>query len=90
MRSTQAADGFYEELFPAVDMVRQKPGLFPNYLHGTRRVVLDRYPFSVVFHELHARFRSLPLATQSAVRVIGPAAFSLLGVSNLRPRNALI
>jgi plasmid stabilization system protein ParE len=51
MRSTQAADGFYEELFPAVDMVRQKPGLFPNYLHGTRRVVLDRYPFSVVFHE---------------------------------------
>jgi plasmid stabilization system protein ParE len=48
MRSTQAADGFYEELFPAVIMVHKQPGHFPAYLHGTRRVVLDHYPFSVV------------------------------------------
>jgi plasmid stabilization system protein ParE len=52
MRSTQAADGFYEELFRAVNRVRQQPGLFPLYLHGTHRAVLDRYPFSVVFREL--------------------------------------
>ena len=52
MRNRQAADGFYEELFLAVKRVNQQASLFPPYLHGTRRVVLDRYPFSVVFREL--------------------------------------
>ena len=52
IRSTRAADGFYEELFPVVKRVRQQPGLFPSYLHGTQRAVLDRYPFSVVFRNL--------------------------------------
>jgi plasmid stabilization system protein ParE len=52
VRSTQAADGFYEELFHAVGIVRRQPGLFSPYIHGTRRAVLDSYPFSVVFREL--------------------------------------
>jgi plasmid stabilization system protein ParE len=62
MRSTQAADGFYEELFPAVDMVRRQPGIFPAYLHGTRRIVLDRYPFSVVFRELPRKIQVVAVA----------------------------
>jgi len=62
MRSTQAADGFYGELFPALDMVHQQPGLFPPYLLGTRRVVLDRYPFSVVFRELPRKIQIVAVA----------------------------
>ena len=62
VRSVQAADGFFEELFPAVGNVRQHPRLFPPYLHGTRRPVLDRYPFSVVFRELPRKIEIVAVA----------------------------
>jgi toxin ParE1/3/4 len=51
-RSVEAADGFYEELIPALDRVHDRPRLYPPYLYGTQRAVLDRYPFSIVFREL--------------------------------------
>jgi toxin ParE1/3/4 len=39
------------ELREAYRTLRVHPLLCPPYLHGTRRVVLNRYPFSVVFRE---------------------------------------
>jgi plasmid stabilization system protein ParE len=62
MQSVQAADGFYEELFPAVNRVRQHPGLFAQYLHGTQRVVLHRYPFSVVYRNLPSEIQIIAVA----------------------------
>jgi plasmid stabilization system protein ParE len=62
MRNTQGADGFYEEPFFAVKRVNQQPGLFPPYLHGTRRVVPDRFPFSVVFRELPRKIQIIAVA----------------------------
>lgn len=50
-QSMQAADGFLEELIPALDRVQERPGLYPRYLYGTQRLVLRRYPFSIVFRE---------------------------------------
>lgn len=49
--SLQAADGFYEELIPALDRIGRHPRLFAPYLYGTQRLILNRYPFSVVFRE---------------------------------------
>jgi plasmid stabilization system protein ParE len=51
-QSVQAADGFYEELLPALDRVHARPRLYPPHFYGTQRVVLDRYPFSIVYREL--------------------------------------
>jgi plasmid stabilization system protein ParE len=51
-KSVQAADGFYEELLPALDRVHVRPRLYPPHLYGTQRAVLDRYPFSIVYREL--------------------------------------
>ena len=51
-QSVQAADGFYEELLPALDRVHTRPRLYPPFLYGTQRAVLDRYPFSIVYREL--------------------------------------
>jgi toxin ParE1/3/4 len=50
--STGVADGFFEELFPALDRVHKRPRLYPPFLSGTQRVVLDRYPFSIIDREL--------------------------------------
>jgi plasmid stabilization system protein ParE len=62
VRSAQAADGFYEELFPAVNKVREQPGLFPACLHGTQRAVLHRYPFFIVYRELLREIQIIAVA----------------------------
>lgn len=51
-QSLQAADGFYEELLPALDRIHDRPGLYPQHLYGTQRVVLLKYPFSIIHREL--------------------------------------
>jgi plasmid stabilization system protein ParE len=51
-QSVQAADGFYYELLPALDRLQERPRLYPAHLHGTRRVVLHQYPFSIIYREL--------------------------------------
>jgi plasmid stabilization system protein ParE len=50
-QSVGAADGFLEELIPAIDRIASHPNLYSRYLLGTQRVVLSRYPYSVVFRE---------------------------------------
>ena len=50
-QSPQAGDRFFEELIPALDFIGDHPNMCPPYLHGTRRLILNRYPFSVVFRE---------------------------------------
>jgi plasmid stabilization system protein ParE len=47
----QAADGFYEELIPALNRIAMQPQLYSPYMHGTQRIVLSRYPYSIVFRE---------------------------------------
>ncbi len=51
-RSIHAADGFYEELLPAPDRAREQPRLYPPHIYGTQRIVLHRYPFSIIYREL--------------------------------------
>ena len=50
-QSRGVAFGFDEELREAYRILRARPLICPPYLHGTRRVILTRYPFSVVFRE---------------------------------------
>jgi toxin ParE1/3/4 len=42
---------FDTELRAAYRLVQKTPSICPPYIHSTRRVILDRYPFSVVFRE---------------------------------------
>ncbi len=49
--SPNAAFGFDEELRHAYQSLQLRPLICPPYLHGTRRVILKRFPFSVVFRE---------------------------------------
>ncbi|MDA1054528.1 MAG: type II toxin-antitoxin system RelE/ParE family toxin [Planctomycetota bacterium] len=48
-RSVQAAEGFLDELDVALQKVSDAPDLWARYLHGTRRYLLKRYPFIVVY-----------------------------------------
>lgn len=48
-RSQQAADAFIEELDRAVKVISESPERWPTHLHGTRRYLLRRFPFVVVY-----------------------------------------
>lgn len=46
-----AAVGFDMELRNAYRTLQARSQICPPFLHGTRQVILERYPFSVVFRE---------------------------------------
>jgi plasmid stabilization system protein ParE len=48
-RSRDASDGFVVEVSLAIETICEAPQRWPKYLHGTRRFLLDRYPFSVIY-----------------------------------------
>jgi plasmid stabilization system protein ParE len=48
-KSTAAEEAFRKELEHAVTLIRERPETWPTYVHGTRRFVLRRFPFSVVY-----------------------------------------
>jgi plasmid stabilization system protein ParE len=61
-RSESAALGFDVELRNAIDTLRRSPGICAAYLPGTRRMMLHRYPFFLVFRELPRKIQILAVA----------------------------
>ena len=50
-RSSVAADAFMAELDQAIDKICEGPERWGPYLHGTRRYLLKRFPYLVVYRE---------------------------------------
>ncbi|MEK6608544.1 MAG: type II toxin-antitoxin system RelE/ParE family toxin [Myxococcota bacterium] len=48
-RSPEAARAFLAEIDRAASVIVENPDAWPPYLHGTRRYLLQRFPFSVVY-----------------------------------------
>ena len=48
-RSLTAAAGFEAELDAAESAIRELPNAWPPFDHGTRRYLLRRYPFGIVY-----------------------------------------
>jgi len=43
------AAGFIAAISDAFDTISLAPGRWPKYLYGTRRFVLHRFPFSIIY-----------------------------------------
>jgi plasmid stabilization system protein ParE len=50
-RSALAADAFLAELDLAVERIAENPEMYPHYVRGTRRYLLQRFPFYLVYRE---------------------------------------
>ena len=50
-RSVRAAEMFVHELDRAIERVGDHPGQFPEYAFGARRMVLQRFPYLIIFRE---------------------------------------
>lgn len=62
VQSEPAALGFDAELRNAYNILRESPRICSPYLYGTRRAMLDRYPFFVVFREMPKEIQIVAVA----------------------------
>ena len=56
------AEDLDHKIDTAIDLIAQMPGTWPPYLHGTRRYLLDRFPFSLIYREKDAIIQLIALA----------------------------
>ena len=50
-RSDEASVGFLSEIYDALENLTLWPQRWPSYQYGTRRFVLHRFPFSIIYRE---------------------------------------
>jgi plasmid stabilization system protein ParE len=61
-RSETAAHNFVSELDRVIELVIASPGRWPSGEHGTRKLVLQRYPFAVIYREKETVVQLLAIA----------------------------
>jgi toxin ParE1/3/4 len=61
-RSASAAARFASELGRAISCIAEAPRRWPAGIHGTRKFVLRRFPFAVVYRELPSIIQVLAIA----------------------------
>ena len=48
-RSPDVSLAFLSDVYDALTTISESPHRWPKYLHGTRRFVIHRFPFSVIY-----------------------------------------
>lgn len=61
-RSYEASAEFLSEIYDALENLAQWPQRWPFYQYGTRRFVLHRFPFSVVYRDEPATVSVMAIA----------------------------
>lgn len=61
-RDARASDAFMLELDYALERIIESPNRWPRYLHGTRRYLLRRFPYSIVYRKNPAAIEVLAVA----------------------------
>jgi plasmid stabilization system protein ParE len=64
-RSVAAGAAFMAELDVAIERIEETPGAWPRYLAATRRYLLRRFPFFLVFRESRDGVQIVPVAHAS-------------------------
>lgn len=50
--SRRAAEAFVREVDRAVALIASSPTVWPHFEAGTRRYVLNKFPFSIIYREI--------------------------------------
>ncbi|MGD0322923.1 MAG: type II toxin-antitoxin system RelE/ParE family toxin [Terriglobia bacterium] len=61
-RSEASASKFARDLAQAIGMIAEAPQRWPAGPHGTRKFLLHRFPFAVVYRELPSTIQILAVA----------------------------
>lgn len=63
-RSLFAASAFLRELSTAVNRIREAPERYPRAEHGTRRILMERFPFTLYYRTSQDRCIVVAVAHQ--------------------------
>jgi len=63
-RSLTAANTFAREAATGIERIREAPERWPAYIHGTRRIVLRRFPFTIIYRVGGEQIQILAVAHQ--------------------------
>jgi plasmid stabilization system protein ParE len=61
-RSALAADAFLAEPDRAVERIAENPERYSHYVRGTRRYLLQRFPFYLVYREIAGKLEIIAIA----------------------------
>lgn len=61
-RSLQAADAFVREVDSAVALIASSPTIWPRFEAGTRRYVLRKFPYNIIYREIPAGIEVVAVA----------------------------
>jgi toxin ParE1/3/4 len=61
-RNERAALNYVAEVDQAIDLITASPHRWPKGLHGTRKFVLQRFPFAIFYRERETGIQVLALA----------------------------
>ena len=64
-RSERSAESFLRELDRALSLIGQAAEIWPLYEAGARRLVMRRYPYSIIFRERSSVLEVIAVAHQS-------------------------
>jgi len=62
VRSGSAAGALLAELDRAVERIGESPQMWPRYVQGTRRYLLQRFPFYLVYREIAGKVEIVAVA----------------------------
>jgi toxin ParE1/3/4 len=62
VRSVSAADEFLQAIEQARSDIQESPEMWAEYLYGTRRYLLKRFPYVVVYRVLEHRIEVIAIA----------------------------
>lgn len=61
-RSLRAGEAFYRELERALKLIAGSPHVWPRFEAGTRRYLLRKFPFSIIYRETEAGIEVVAVA----------------------------
>lgn len=61
-RSDSSASNFAQEIAQAIGRIAETPGRFPTSLHNTRKLLLHKFPFAVIYRERPSVIQILAIA----------------------------
>ncbi len=62
VRSPDAAEAFLAELDLGIENIRMAPDIYPRYLHGTRRYLMHRFPYLIVYRVVSTTVQVIAVA----------------------------
>ena len=74
-RSVQAAEAFVRETTSAFALIASSPTVWPRFEAGTRRYVLRKFPYSVIYQEIPGGIEVAPWRITRGDRGIGADAW---------------